>query len=534
MDRLQLIGRRGPLARHLADLAVAGAILVMALLQLRTILALPVHHDIAWPLTIARALRGGARLYADIIEVHPPLVIFLAAAANRLGDVLHVTDATAYHLLAFGAALVSLALSAQLWPRALPRGADHERRVLLLVQAFLLFPFVGYNFGQEEHLVFALGLPYLLAAIATAEGQPPGRAQRCLVGLLGGFGFAFKPLYALMWLAIELALLTGRGRRGWLRAETILAAAVLALYAGTVLLLAPEYVRLARWGAAVYPYFHPTPFRRVLLSADTGLAVVSLLVGGLVARAGRLRRPRLLVAAALAASVLVVYLQGKGWAYHWYPTQGLAVLLLALTGFDLLARLQTGAIGRVLRPSLAVALLGALLLLGSVESAAAQRAHWARLDTAPYYLPQMTGLVQRYGGDGPIAAFTTTMQITFPLVNRTGVPWGLRFSCLWPLPGLYHGAHASGNAFPYHSPAEMGDFERFFVNAIAADLARSRPSLLIVDRYPPEPGLEGFRYLAYFLRDPRIRATLADYRLLGTFAHRYDVFQRPPAARPAQ
>ncbi len=62
----------------------------------------------------------------------------------------------------------------------------------------------GQDFGEREHLLLALVVPYLLLAAARASGREIPAAAAVLIGLLAGAAFALKPHFVLLWLAIEV------------------------------------------------------------------------------------------------------------------------------------------------------------------------------------------------------------------------------------------------------------------------------------------------------------------------------------------
>ena len=99
-----------------------------------------VNHDVAWYLVAGRQWIEGARLYADLSEVNPPLAFYLIRAALHFGDLFALGPAAA--LAAFVAALTTLSLHwvAALTPRALPR-----RSAFLLVAALATtLPFLSH------------------------------------------------------------------------------------------------------------------------------------------------------------------------------------------------------------------------------------------------------------------------------------------------------------------------------------------------------------------------------------------------------
>src|SRR5271157_5778984 len=64
-------------------LAVIGVILF-------TTLRSPLKDDVAWLLYVARRWLAGRELYVDVVEVNPPLIVWISAIPIRLAGVLGI------------------------------------------------------------------------------------------------------------------------------------------------------------------------------------------------------------------------------------------------------------------------------------------------------------------------------------------------------------------------------------------------------------------------------------------------------------
>ncbi len=245
--------------------------------------------DTAFLLYAAGRVLDGARLYVDVVEINPPLIVALNLPAVLLARALGVTDIAVLRLLLSMALLGSLAFSA--WALRLALGADRARlRPLLLLIAFALFLAPGNDFGQREHLLVALALPYLLLATARAHGRLPAAGPALAAGLLAGSGLALKPHFLLVWVAIE-------GYAAWrLRAsrpshEAMGAVAFLLCYVAGVALFTPEYFRMILLLGPEYGAFGYDPFLHVLVTAPgtTECYLAALTCAALYRRRGAAR-----------------------------------------------------------------------------------------------------------------------------------------------------------------------------------------------------------------------------------------------------
>lgn len=493
------------------------------------------NHDIGWYIHVAGRLVDGADLYVDVVEVNPPLIVYLATPAVALARILGAWDVAVYRTMAMGAALLSLTVTWRLLPGLLGPGSDLARRVILLLLAFLVLAGAGIEFGQREHLVVLFAVPYLLAAGARASGAEISPAFAVLVGALGGIGFAIKPHFLLVLVAVEAYVAWRRSPRLLRRPELLAAACVVTAYAGVVVVFEADYLRVARMGLEVYDDYLPADLPTVARMPQAAFAAVAAAVGAWAPGTGRRRPSCRILALSTALFAVAVFIQNKGWSYHWYPAVVTGALTLAVAGLGLL-----DAAARALRDRLPtgfgpertlLALLTAILLAGTAwrgMSSSSYRERMAQLGTN--MLPEMIRLVEERTDGDTIAILSTSMQVAFPLVNYTGVGWGLRFSCLWMLPGLYEPTPPRTRSFPYHDEAEMGWIERYLRRTVVRDLRASRPRLLIVDTWPPGYTLYGFDYLEYLEGVPGFRSLMEEYRRLGSL-ERFSIFVRTEKAR---
>jgi hypothetical protein len=486
--------------------------------------------DTAFLLYAAGRVLDGARLYVDVVEINPPLIVALNLPAVALARGLGIADITAFRLLTVAALLVLFGFSA--W--ALRVALGPERRVarrLDLLLAFGLFVTPGDDFGQREHLLVALLLPFLLLAAARVDGRSVGRTSALAAGALAGLGIALKPHFLLLWAAVEgYAAWRTRARRP--SSESVVALGTLLAYAALMLLATPEYFRLVALLGPTYDSFGRYDFVQVLGSAPGGpTCLLAALAGLALWRQARHRSLLGITLVALGAAYLAGAAQHKGWTYHFLPARVLAMLLLGLLLADL--RRPLGRPVQRVYAAVAVAVLattvGWSLLLATSRATgldATRRRQQAQLD-------RELAAVRRHVAPGSsIYAFSYTINTGFPLVNAGGFRWASRFPHLWLLEALYHDQLHAAPPLRFRPRSEMGRAERFLNDAVAEDLARNQPELLMVLRNArdvPENAIRRVDYVAYFGRDPRIAAELASYRLVEDYGP-YQLYLRAGSA----
>lgn len=495
------------------------------------LLARPIP-DVSWLLHAAERILDGARPYVDVVEVNPPLIVWLNVGVAAIGRALGVAPVLIYRLAVIGCAV----LSAILCFRALRRltGTDPDRlgRWVILLFLFAALPMVRADFGEREHLLVLLASPYVLAAAARLRGAALPAFEMAVVGVLAGVGVALKPYFVLLPLGLECFLaLQARSLRLWLRPEPAAMLIVGLVYSAAIFLLVPQYLDLTRMMGDVYAgYLRGSTWLTAFLGEGAGLPLFALL--GFVALRRRATHPELwnIFAVAIVALLGSALIQGKGWRYHFYPSMAYGTLLLGVMLLD-----SRRPLSRLAEQVYAAACAAALVTVVLITAAACVRQsvvpNDTRYDADPNYA-ELRRLILNEAPGGTVLVLSSNMASAFPLVPNSGARWASRFPSVWLLPALYMGQLRSEAPLAFRSPLEMGPAERYLNDAVAQDLSRFRPDLLVVLRAGPDRrdmGIRRLDYLAYFSRDPRIAPLISEYGWLAD-VDEYRVYRRGPAA----
>ncbi len=512
---------------------VATALTGIVLLGLAAEFVAPPDPDNAFLLWAAGRVLDGAKLYVDIIEINPPLIVALNFPPILLARLLGIPDLLVFRVGV--AALLGLSiLVCQVGVRAIiPEPASHLRSYLTVLIGVVLFLLPGEVFSEREHLMLALVLPYLLVAIARRMDRPIHSWHAQGIGILAGLGFALKPQFALLWVAVEGWLAMGRRDRFRLNPEGRWVAVVLMGYAVGVLLFTPAYLGVVnRLGAAYLSFLRNSPIMTLFFGDGARLPLVALLA--YLALRGRCAYPAVItgLAVAVAGLLLVGTIQGKGWSYHFYPASAVAVLLLGV---------MVATVTRPL-PSLAPRVYGvvayglvAATVLGSVAMGTWKVLHpkGAAVEPFPGFWDLAAVVRDRAAGE-PVLVLSYNMRSAWPLVPYANAQWPLRYPSLWMLWVLYHDQFQQADPLAYRPPGTEPPLERELKDAVVTDFERSPPRLLIALSSARDlPGNDARRldYLEYFGRDPRFARQLAFYRYVATLGQ-HDVYQRLPEAVP--
>ncbi len=490
----------------------------------------PAPPDMAFLLYAAGRLLDGATLYRDVVEINPPLVIWLNVPIELLARATHVSEFVVYRLVTTVLVGGLFGFSYQLirW-YVLPDRPPYGRYLLLLL-CFALFPLVGDDFGQREHFVLALLTPYILLVAAQRRGAAlrgvgPRRSERVVIGVLAGVALALKPHFALAWLALVF-FQPARGR--WRAApEVVWTVVFLGAYAAVVLLATPQFLAMALALGPAYLRYIREPWYSLLVLAPGAPLVFVTLLAAIVLR--RFSRDPILWAL-LATEVVACYLGGmaqqKGLRYHFYPSFALAFVLLGLVAADAptaapwLSQRLYGRVARVLTVTIVLVVLAGRLV-DIVGGSPADRRARADLD-------DLAGFVRAHAEGRPVGVLSYHIAAAFPLVNYAEVRLASRFPHLWLLPVSYSDSLDAGGALIYHAPADMKPPEKYLWDSVREDLTKSQPNVILVLRPARDAARNGLRrlhYIAYFGRDPALASLFQRYQLVAEKGE-YDVYQR--------
>ena len=506
--------------------AVLAAILVL-LGTVPQLLARPIP-DVSWLLYAAERILDGARPYVDVVEVNPPLIVWLNVGIAAIGRALGAAPVLIYRLAVIGCAV----LSAILCHRALKRlpGLDSGQlgRWVVLLFLFTALPLVRADFGEREHLLVLLASPYVLVAAARSRAVEMPVFEMALVGMLAGLGVALKPYFLLLPLGLECFLaLRARSFRTWLRPEPAVMIILGLVYLVAVFLLVPQYFDLTRAMGKLYAgYLREPAWLTALLGEGVGLPLFALLA--FVALRRRATHPELwdVLAVAILALLCSALIQGKGWRYHLYPSIAYGAVLLGVLLAD-----ARRPLSRMAEQVYAAACAAALITILLITAAACVRQSVApndtRYDADPNYA-ELRQLIRKEAPGGAVLVLSSNMASAFPLVPSSGARWASRFPSVWLLPALYMDQLRSEAPLAFRAPSEMGPAEHYLNDAVAQDLSRFRPDLLVVLRAGPDVrdmGIRRLDYLAYFSRDARIAPVISGYGWLAD-VDEYRVYRR--------
>lgn len=447
-----------------------------------------INLDTAWYLVATSQWLDGARLYVDIFELNPPLNFYFTIPPILLSDLLGISGPNAQYLFICIAIFLSMLTCWNIAPRL-----TENRRVIFVVGLGLAMTVPAMNdIGQREHLLVILTAPWLVSQLLP-QRRLSGRTRNILAAV-AALGICLKPYFVLIPAAVTLGhVLASRSLRPILSASNLTMLTVGVSYVAAVSILYPEYfqdvVPLARdfYGAFGLPDAKVSHYVTVMSAPFVPLLLLFLLRRDVPAGTG------IFAAAALAG--LVVYLvQWKGFPYHSIPFEAFALMGSSWV----LVRSER------VTPIALSAIVG---ILGSAYLSNLQGMYQSWADSVTRHIED--------AGWRPntMASLSTHVSSGPPIALEIGAAWGSRYAHLWPVPGAQR---ALADTDCEYAPERCAVFEVVLDTTrknILADLAASRPEILIIDHeYSFFAGLD-FTWDGFMRSDPRWSDIIGGYRL---------------------
>lgn len=469
----------------------------------------PINGDTGFFAHAGGLMLDGARLYRDIVEPNAPPPYLFSAVCAALGRMVGLAPEPAF-LLIFALIIVFvICRTARILSRIFP-DQPSTAPLLTVIVAYSLLPYVNYMFGEREHILACMILPWLFASSSDSEVR--SRSGQVVDGLMAGIGISMKPYFIAVYLTVQVMNLLVRRRRAQIfRLDNILIALVEAAVAVSTIALFPDYLFVVRMALADHNY------RQSLLSLCLDPTLL-LLIGATALSVTSDSQPPLakvrnLILAIGWSTAFIMFYQREGYPYHYYPSGVMALLSLATLFLD-----GMRAAARNTQRYLAYALIALVVSLGIAQGT--QRRE------IPRSIGPLLPVVKREARGKPVLVFSTSLWVSSPLMSYSGVSMAWRFPLLWTMRGLYPQKPAADDPHRYRSRQEMDVYERYLLDSLNQDVDLHPPQLIVVETGDPNDfGEIDYNYLDYFLRDPRFAQFFSKYEKLAVIT-RYTLYRR--------
>ena len=499
-----------------------------------------VWWDQAWCLYVGSRLLAGAHLYGvDIQDTNPPLIYWLATIPAAIGQAIGITPTSSLVLclilLTAGMIIWSLRLSADLTPAG--SRPFSPWLAVLLVALTIVWPCVTLHlqdaahdfglalrsdFGQREHILVLLILPYLFTAVWRLEARRLSTFESVLVGIAAAIGFSLKPQDLVVAVTVE-ALLIYRTRnfRNLIRPELISLALAGLIYCTAVWIITPDFIKsVILVDAKIYIHWQHVTLLEMLGRYKRSVIVAAVIALILMRGSGLERFAAIFLAAGVGAFVAFL-IQGKGWPNHALPSEIFVLLSLSIAAvghflhwLDRRGVPRPGRIASILPAVLSCAVGIGLYYPARVQLSAKFEQELSELNRATAGLAVGSSIL--------LLPYALT---DFNLIIDRGFVWGSRYWFLLLPAQFIQGPPWLAFAQPHASDNYGDNYVRTLRADYVDDFKRWRPKLVLVRRvddaggaYPPH-----FDVMGWLSINPAFASIWSRYRAIRSVGP-YDVY----------
>ena len=290
------------------------------------------NQDVSWLMHVTKRLLAGGTYANDFFELNPPLILYLYIPPVLLAKFSSISIIMALRVYVFLLGTLSLSLCYALAKKLFSPQDKWLAGLFLTTIALTFFVTPIEQFGQREHLLLLLTLPYFLSMACLLNGNPMTRWQAVITGFMAGCGFAIKPYFLMPFFLLELYyLLRTRQALAWCRTEILMIVAVILIYLLVITVIHHDYL------ATVLPFitrFYYGYFGQSLGKIVTNPAMFPCYLASLFYLLQRRKTAchalRTVLFIALTGFLLSDLMQDTVWYYHLLPAFAFAILLSVL------------------------------------------------------------------------------------------------------------------------------------------------------------------------------------------------------------
>ncbi|MET4386559.1 hypothetical protein ABIB73_002304 [Bradyrhizobium sp. F1.4.3] len=293
----------------------------------------PLNTDVSWLLTVGERVLNGERLYADIVEINPPMAVLSYLPGIALARALALDP----KILIDCQLLLLTAASLLVTWRILTRTSTTARvrwAPLAVWSAAVLTILPMQVYGQREHMATLTFLPALAVYMLRCDREQVPLWAIVTAGIGAGITLAFKPFFvAPAALCVVLTSIRAQSWRTLFAPENWIAGVLVGTFSGYTYLAYPGYF------AITYPLVRDTylswsmPAAVFMFNSATLIWAIAVTAIFFAYRKTRLDSAVLVILLASLGFAISFFLQRRGWSYHSYPMVAVSLLGLGYLTF---------------------------------------------------------------------------------------------------------------------------------------------------------------------------------------------------------
>lgn len=430
------------------------------------------NPDTSWLIYAAQRVEQGQKLYVDIMETNPPLIVWISLLPVIIGKIFSINPLLVFPVLVtvLNVAVLWMMVSIMRGHKFFAGNPLFQSILIYIGGAFFLLSAAIY--GQRELLFITLVLPYLFLSFSA-----PVKRDKLGVSaiLMAAVGFAIKPFFLLLWGVNELAVAIERKKLTAIFAwhNWVIAMVQLVYFASVYYFLPEYYTNVIPTILETYFTFESTwdVIIKTIFSV-AGLTVFLVLFAG---THGEYKKIILRVLLWLFACSAFIMLQRKEWPNHIYPMAfmaGLALVLAALYLVELWRDLGT-LIGY--RKFTALCLIFAAIGVACYIEAK----FWVFIYKNKSVISnKLITEINKNAAGKNVYPLVFSLQPSFPAIALSQGVFRGSFHHLWPMSGIII---REQEEYSTDRNSKLAEARRFFYDSLVHDFSSNPPELVWVD-----------------------------------------------------
>ena len=389
------------------------------------------NPDNSWLLYAASRVADGQKLYVDIMETNPPLIVWLNLLPVWFGRCLNISPFTVFPYLVSFLNIASIYLVAGQLKQNIILSKSTIYNSLLLYISFAFFLLSPALYGQRELLFIALVMPYLFWSL-DMDTSFRWYDKKTII-IMASIGFAIKPFFLVLWIVNELHRALQHRKfliifaiHNWV----IVIAQI--IYISAIYLITPDFFTIIL-PALFETYFSFNSAWEIILKIVGSVVLTVIALFFLTQPHGKIRQIIVRVILWTIACSSFMILQRKDWLNHQYPLvfmAGLATVLMLVYLCELWSELKLD-IGyqRFIGLCLAISMVIGVMVVNG-------RFTYAMLKNSSQISKQLIIAINKYADGKTVYPLVLNMQPSFPAIALSKAVFRGNFHQLWPLAGL--------------------------------------------------------------------------------------------------
>lgn len=286
-----------------------------------------------------RLLQGGNYL-DDFFIANTPMIMYLYTPAIVFSKLLHVNVTVMFPVYIFLLTAIAFFISYRLVMRIFLEKDIIQAYLFLSILAviFLIVPL--YEFGQRDHLLVVMTMPYLLATVCRLQAKPLKRYYAIAIGLFAGLGVAIKPQFLILPILIETYyVIQQKNWLAWVKPETLAIVTVQLLYIIFVFITRQDYITVMM-PYLIRNYYNTALTSRYLFFFNSPILFVyaSIIFYLFLNKMNDYSKLSAVLCVALVCFIMTYIMQGFIYFYHFVPALSLAILMLVQLYVNIIAK----------------------------------------------------------------------------------------------------------------------------------------------------------------------------------------------------